>query len=1250
MPKSLTIKLDKSQLLGLLVLLGIAAIFISLAMAITAFNPQNQPVGYVAQDEMSNYNLTSGNETLYRPEYERENWSGNLYAYPANASGGLDFANERWTGTGGKGAKWHIDAQNYSTGRNIATLKDNGAAIPFLSAWMSTAQQASLAATIQGTNYTSDPIVNFLRGDRSNEGSTALRQRSSVLGDIIHSRPYYVDDGANPTIFVGANDGMLHAINATNTTSGGSERWAYVPSMLLPKMDTLAANPYTHDYFVDGQINIADIVVSSTPKKVLVGGLGSGGKGLYGLDITTLTATSDASAASKILWEITPTKISYAPTTTATATTAYSNLGYTYGTPTIGQTQDNSYSVIAGNGYNEPPPSGICTATNDCQAYLYVINAANGQLIKAIKAGTSGTATSPNGLSTPAAIDDNNDGKIDYVYAGDLNGNMWKFDISNASSGSWPSNATLLYAAGQPITSTPGVAAHPNGGYMVTFGTGQMFSYTFPSGIRTNTTDPAPTGTDPDRATVYYAYGIWDGAPSANSSLITQTLTERSYTDNLGVAKRVRRSTASTPNWASGGNKGWKVALPAGERVIGEGSFIESGRFYFNSYNPNIGYAVPNTTTNVYGENWLNELNYLTGGSSASPFLDLNADLQLTPLDRIKYTASDTIPTGSSVGSPILSPNEDGIPVSKWLSNGVQSQPILVTLKTLNTTLFNQNPDVSFPTIASGVRGVAGGHFDVDIFYGTNMNCNNVVGSGSQAVGSVTFNFSGSKNPTNLTIAVGGITLVNFDPASSTASGLATLVRNNNVSSDYTLTRSGSTVTITANNVGTAYNGTIVVTSSGATGLTYTTPGNASGGLDPLAAPYSGASTSCNNVVHEHEYDDLFDRTGVNFLNASLPSLDLSNAIPSNATNFKVLMMNQYLSPSLSLHIGNASYSETSGAGYISVKGYQTAYNNLARTNLDITTVTSYNRSTIGSLAINMPIDAFEIKNWWGNGDTRVGLQPTQPACVINGPVTASGGTGTGASADLYNPVIPPANGTNGAGTLRTTAGVRHNGALSLEIIKSNTPQSAIEENVVGRPEYGFRVRQADYYAYVLAEYTIYWHHPSKVCYQDSTTTWYKAPTAGSHTGETGGNGFSSAAYGAWNTAALMVGTGWSKTPPQDITGLAPGDALDASAGTDPHLGTFGATGALASTTVSPDGTTTTYTYIDGTKIIIVRTTNNDGTVTIQTTNYQNDGVTVASTSTNIVADNRGSVKTGGDERGLQARTGRVSWHELIRN
>ncbi len=130
----------------------------------------------------------------------------------------------------------------------------------------------------------------------------------------MHSRPFYVADATNPTVFVGANDGMLHAINAANDAGdGGRERWAYVPSMLLPKMKNLTVNPYVHDYYVDGQINVATI--ASGTKRVLVGGLGAGGKGLYALDITGSagwTATTETDVAAKVMWEITPTTLNYA--------------------------------------------------------------------------------------------------------------------------------------------------------------------------------------------------------------------------------------------------------------------------------------------------------------------------------------------------------------------------------------------------------------------------------------------------------------------------------------------------------------------------------------------------------------------------------------------------------------------------------------------------------------------------------------------------------------------------------------------------------------------------------------------------------------------------------------------------------------------------------------------------------------------------------------------------------------------------
>ena len=492
-------------LFGLAILL--AAVY-KLALAITAFNPSQQPIGYVAQDEITTYNLKGGDAILFRGQYEREFWSGTMLAYRADENGNITGGTVWWAGDAGE----LISAQNFDTGRLIATMKDDGTAIPF--------RFASLSGTQQGY-LTSNTILDYLRGDRSNEipasGGT-MRQRVSVLGDIIHSRPYYVADATNPTVFVGANDGMLHAINAANDAGdGGRERWAYVPSMLLPKMKNLTVDPYVHDYYVDGQINIATI--ASGTKRVLVGGLGSGGKGLYALDITGsagLAAATEADVAAKVMWEISPTKLSYANPAT---TNAYVNLGYTYGTVTLAKVDVSGTAVdavIIGNGYNDGAGNyaGCTHAAPDylnCggnyAAYLYIINAATGQLIQAIKAGSDGTSLSPNGLSTPVAIDTDGNGVVDRIYAGDLNGSMWKFNLATGVT-----TELLVTSPAQPITSTPGVAIHPSGGYMINFGTGKVLT---PADVTDNA--------------VHYVYGVWDGAPAANAVLLEQTITEREF-------------------------------------------------------------------------------------------------------------------------------------------------------------------------------------------------------------------------------------------------------------------------------------------------------------------------------------------------------------------------------------------------------------------------------------------------------------------------------------------------------------------------------------------------------------------------------------------------------------------------------------------------------------------------------------------------------------------------------------------------
>lgn len=1349
-----SLRLQKSQFFGLFALLGISFAIIKLAIAITAFAPQNQPTGYVAQDEVTNYRLTSGNETLYRPEYEKEYWSGNLYAYPVGATGVVNTGAERWSG----GAKEHIDAQNWDSGRLVATMKDDGTKVAFRAASLSgpdgTAgtQMASLKATINGTAYDSTAIVNYLRGLRtaeatSNTATSGLRKRSAsstgpVLGDIIHSRPYYVSDTTKPTVFAGANDGMLHAIN----TDDGTERWAYVPSMLIGKLKTLAYHPsdatlpFAHDYFVDGQINISSISISGISSRVLVGGLGAGGKGLYALNITGsagLTAASETDVANKILWEITPTKVNYATPqvypATATAS-AYYNLGYVYGTPLIVKINNGGTSqdvIITGNGYND-------NSSGDYQAYLFVIDAATGKLVTKILADTAattnGTAASPNGLFNPATVDTDADGNVDRVYAGDLNGTMWKFDLSSATVASWSASVLLTTSPVQPITSTPGVAVHPNGGYMVAFGTGAILT-------TADTTD----------ASVHYVYGIWDGAPVANTTLLTQALAERSYTNGV-TTTRVRRSSANVPTWTSGAanHKGWKVALPAGERVVGEGSFIESSRFYFNGHNPTVSYLVPSTTTTVYGENWLMELNYLTGGSSTSPFLDMNDDLLLNDSDRIKYIASDAevVAGTKTAGAAITTPNEDGIIVGKWLSRGVQSQPILVQLTSLNTTLFNQNPDVAFPPAVALEQGVTGGHFDQDIYHG----CTTTYSGSTTAVkatATITVGSTGQTAGLPATLGIISVDGVTVFPALTTADitdGTSTTTNattiKNKVTGSYTATVSSSTVTVSAPTAGTAYNGKTFVIAAGTSqagspavagssgtkavgsvtftyassgtakevdalaisangeAFSITVPGsyskkpkdldddlnnkttanykitknygddhtikiealnvgaayngtvtvsittngdspgytkvNLTGGTNDVAAtPATGwanfapalttvafiggvdasagtptttcaAITTWQSKTHVHQYDDKYDKTGVNMLNASNSDMNLANAIGSTSTNFKVIAQNQYLSPAVKLHIGNANYLYNVNSGYISIKDFVTSAG--LNTVAGMAALPTYTRANVGSLAINMPTDALTAKDWWGNGDVRAGLHPTQTGCVKK-----AAGTNDG---NMYQPVIPPVNGVDGPGTIGysgsttplTATGARHNGALVIQIIKDTTPYTSIEENVAGRPEYGWRVKSADYNTYVLAEYTTFWHHPNGLCY--GVAGWTKAPAA-----DTSG-------------CTPITGQTYCTAP--------------ASGSTDPKIGDLSGTGGTVDT-VETIGNTTTITYTDGTQATIVRTTNADGTVTIVTTDA------LGTVTTEVVANTSGNVLTGGDERGSQARTGRVSWHELIR-
>jgi len=334
-----------------------------------------------------------------------------------------------------------------------------------------------LTAANDGTN-----LVNYLRGRTGNEQSTAnaitnrlFRERPTTpLGDIVNAAPAYVrappflytDNGYNTfktnnatrqaMVYAAANDGMLHAFNATT----GAEVWAYVPTVVMPNMWRLADANYDtgHRYFVDGTPVIGDVYDGTNWRTILVGGLGAGGRGYYALDITN-------PASPKSLWEFTVNNDN--------------DLGFTFGNPVITKNKAGTWVVAFSSGYNNVSPG-------NGNGHLFVVNAVTGASIAKVSTYTSGTtpagtagAPSDLGKINPW-IDAESNNTAKRFYGGDMLGYMWRFDFDDniAPNGN---EAMILGRAldgsgnAQPITTRPvpvkvgNVSTIP----VVAFGTGR---------------------------------------------------------------------------------------------------------------------------------------------------------------------------------------------------------------------------------------------------------------------------------------------------------------------------------------------------------------------------------------------------------------------------------------------------------------------------------------------------------------------------------------------------------------------------------------------------------------------------------------------------------------------------------------------------------------------------------------------------------------------------------------------------------
>ncbi|MGV3592522.1 MAG: pilus assembly protein, partial [Gammaproteobacteria bacterium] len=415
-------------------------------------------VGSSASVATNSGQLNAGSH-VFQARFDSGEWSGQLIAFAINADGTLR-PNPSWD------AADVLDLQNYNTGRTILTWNPEidmpsggaveGRGVPFRfpaayqtpngTSELGTAQLQLLMkyapntySTANASNRTANQsygtaLLNYLRGQRTNEGSGtySFRTRNSALGDIVDSDPQYV--GAPrfrypdtlqsapystfastyatraPMVYVGANDGMLHGFQESN----GQEKIAYVPNEVFTNLPELSRTSYSHTHFVNEAPTIVDAWLPSYDtsgawRTVLVGGLGRGGQGIYALDVTDPASFNENNASSLVLWEFTDADSA--------------DLGYTYSQISVAKMANGKWAAVFGNGYNNTEADGAASTTG--YASLFIVDIETGELIRKIDTDV-GSTTTPNGLASPALVDADQDFVVDYIYAGDLRGNMWK--------------------------------------------------------------------------------------------------------------------------------------------------------------------------------------------------------------------------------------------------------------------------------------------------------------------------------------------------------------------------------------------------------------------------------------------------------------------------------------------------------------------------------------------------------------------------------------------------------------------------------------------------------------------------------------------------------------------------------------------------------------------------------------------------------------------------------------------------------
>ncbi|MET0331493.1 MAG: PilC/PilY family type IV pilus protein, partial [Dyella sp.] len=619
-----------------------------------------------------NSHVLNANTQTYQATYTSstvpyQDWTGDLAQFPIDPNTGLTSGTSTWN------AQAKLDKQ---TTRSIATLNPaTGKGVGFVWNQLSAAMQAQL----QPADSLGSQRLSYLRGNTSLEihNGGNFRDRSHLLGDIVDGAPVFVGAPAGPwgdasyasfvsaqanrapMVYAGANDGMLHGFNAVNDRTGGNEVMAFVPAGVFGNLFNLSNPLYNnhHLFYVDGAPQAFDALLnengSTAWHTMLVGGEGAGGNSIYALDVTNPSSfSSDTAVASDVLWEFTDADMGLSFSAPIVVRSGAVSL-----TDPSSRAATQGFAVLFGNGYNSASGHSI----------FYAVDASSGALLRKIDLCAAVTsACNPalaNGLSSISAANSNGvaGAAADMAYAGDLQGNLWAINMSNANPANW--TVSLLFTARdpsgkpQPITTAPALSLNPNfpsnPGLMAFVGTGQLLTMGDLSTTQTQS-----------------VYGIWDNSlalgnyttskpvmPYTRSNLAVQTvslltaaqsglnqsvLTSSSNPINLGYSNEA--TTDANGNALSvPPQQGWFFDLGP----LGNGSRsvtalqLENGGVVLTTYAPST------SPCSVGGTSFLLDVNFATGGPFSSPQIGLSGGISVGTGN----TVNGQNPTGIAIGS-----------------------------------------------------------------------------------------------------------------------------------------------------------------------------------------------------------------------------------------------------------------------------------------------------------------------------------------------------------------------------------------------------------------------------------------------------------------------------------------------------------------------------------------------------------------------------------------------------------------------